>query len=113
MKTLAMALAALACSVPAAVDSAEPLAPPAKRAPAPAAPNAQRPAAAASAQDYYAALGGGAAAQQGGEAELNGGMMRAMSHLIAAGRCTEAANLATRDGRPELAAKAKQICRPQ
>ena len=42
---------------------------------------------------------------------LDKGLMTAMSRLIAAGRCADAAALATRSDRAPLAARAEQICR--
>ena len=51
------------------------------------------------------------AAQGGSDAALDTSLIRVMSRLVAAGRCGEAATLATRDGRKELAARARQLCR--
>ena len=131
MKTLAFALVLFCTSSPAAADQ---VAPPVVRKPAPAsvpspaatdspaaapqaacgtagaAPCVERPAARRSAQDYFAALVASSGAS-GGDPALDKGLMSAMSQLIAAGRCAEAAALATRSDRAPLAGSARQICR--
>lgn len=122
MKKLAVALVAFVFATP-VVAPAQDIAPPVKRksvasAPAaspqsvapsttPAAPRqAARP---GSERDYIAALT--AAAGQGGNAALDTSLIRVMSRLVAAGRCGEAASLAARDGRKELASRAQQLCK--
>jgi hypothetical protein len=104
MKKLALALAALSLAAPAAAAGQD-VAPAAKRKPAPTAPAApQRE------QHYQAALTA-AASQDGGDAALDASLIRGMSRLLAAGKCGEAAGLATRDGRKELASRAQQLCK--
>ena len=69
---------------------------------------AQAPVAAGrSAQNYLTAL---AAAGSSEDQALDRGLITAMSRLLAAGRCTEAASLATRSDRAPLAARARQLC---
>lgn len=60
-------------------------------------------------RDSHAALA--AVAAQGGDAALDTSLIRVMSRLVAAGRCGEAAGLASRNGRRELASKAQQLCK--
>lgn len=118
MKRLLLTLSALALSAPAPAavqDIAPPLkrkpaataAAPAKPAPAPAAQ--QQAARSGSIQQYQAALT--AAAAESGDAELDAALIKVMSGLLAAGRCGDAAGLATRDGRKELASRAQQLCK--
>ncbi|HEY0149544.1 MAG TPA: hypothetical protein VGB70_11150 [Allosphingosinicella sp.] len=102
---------ALATAAHAAPDD---IAPPLKRkaiapATAKAAEPAQQPARAGKERDYQAALSA-TAAQGGDDAALDGSLIRVMSSLLAAGRCGEAAGLASRDGRKALAARAQQLC---
>lgn len=122
MKKLAVTLVALALAMPAAAFAPE-VAPAVKRkpapaAPAPAAPVAAQPAVAAvpapaartmSERDSHAALA--AVAPQGSDAALDSSLIRVMSRLVATGRCGEAAGLASRNGRKELASKAQQLCK--
>jgi hypothetical protein len=123
MKNFALALVALTLAAPAA---AQDIAPPVKRKPvaastAPATPQQSvtaSPAPAAPPQaprtgnerDIHAALSA-VAAQSGGDAALDGGLIRVMSRLVAAGRCGDAVSLANRDGRKELASRAQQLCK--
>jgi hypothetical protein len=73
------------------------------------APAAPQPAARSmSERDSYLALTAGA--EQAGDA-LATSLIRVMSRLVAAGRCGEAASLASRDGRKELASRAQQLCK--
>jgi len=137
MKKLALALVAYALAAP-SIAAAQDIAPPVKRKPAatspapavaqqpaatptaPAAPGAATPPAPAAAaqpavrtgseREAQAALAA-VAAQSGSDAALDTSLIRVMSRLVAAGRCGEAATLATRDGRKELAARAQQLCR--
>jgi hypothetical protein len=109
MKKLSAALAALILA-PSAHAAAQDVAPSVKRKPVATQQSAPQPPRAASAQDYQAALAA-AAAQDGGEAALDGGLVRVMSRLLAAGRCGEAVSLATRDGRKGLATRAQQFCK--
>ncbi|HEX8380815.1 MAG TPA: hypothetical protein VF619_09750 [Allosphingosinicella sp.] len=123
MKKLAAALVAFALAVP-AVSAAQDIAPPVKRKPAatstapvaapaaaPATPAAPRQAGRpANASDTHPALVA-AAAQDGGDPSLDASLVRVMSRLVAAGRCGEAAGLASRDGRKELASRAQQLCK--
>ncbi|HEY0312428.1 MAG TPA: hypothetical protein VGC56_08025 [Allosphingosinicella sp.] len=60
-------------------------------------------------QDYAAALTA-AGATTGGDPVLDKGLIATMSRLLAAGRCADAAALATRSGRPRLASRAQQVC---
>ncbi|HYJ82501.1 MAG TPA: hypothetical protein VEW26_06625 [Allosphingosinicella sp.] len=126
MKKLAISLAALLVAA-ASVSDAQDVAPAVKRKPpaaatapapapngqgqvAPAAPSAPQPAARAmSERESIAALT--AVAGQGGDSALDTSLIRVMGRLVAAGRCGEAASLAARDGRKELASKAQQLCR--
>jgi 2-oxoglutarate dehydrogenase E2 component (dihydrolipoamide succinyltransferase) len=135
MKTLVPALAALALAASSAAASGAQLAPPvshakpkpapvpAAAAPAPAAPAATAPPivvpviaagpparASGTEQGFYAALMTAQAGQAGGDPLLDKGLATAMSRLMAAGRCGDAVDLATRSARPELAARARQIC---
>jgi hypothetical protein len=109
MRKLYAALAALALTAP-ALAAAQDLAPPVKRKPVATATgrSPQSPVRPASPQDYRAALT--AAAQGGEDSALDGSLIRVMGELLAAGRCAEAASLATRDGRKELASRAQQLC---
>lgn len=125
MKKLAVALVALALAMPAAAFAPE-VAPAVKRKPAPAAPAATGAAAPVAAQpavaavpapvartmserDSHAALT--AVAAQGSDSALDASLIRVMSRLVATGRCGEAAGLASRNGRKELASKAQQLCK--
>ncbi|MFL6857324.1 MAG: hypothetical protein ACJ8EB_05385 [Allosphingosinicella sp.] len=129
MKSLAPALAAVALvAASAATASAAPLAPPvshakpkpvaAAPAPAPATPSIAIPMTAApppspaggGEQGFYAALTTAQAGQAGGDPLLDRGLATAMSRLMAAGRCGDAADLATHSAAPGLAARARQIC---
>lgn len=104
MKKIFSALVALALSAPAV---AQDIAPAVKRKPPTATPAPQR---AASERDYQAALT--APAGQGGEdAALDTSLIQVMSRLLAAGQCSEAASLAARGGRKELASRAQKLCR--
>lgn len=47
---------------------------------------------------------------QESEPVLDAGLTRAMGRLLAAGRCADAAALATGQARAELAARARQLC---
>lgn len=134
MKTLLFALAALISATPAAAAD-EQVAPAVKRkpaAPAAAAPqqaarpvgerdHQSAPAAAAapappqaarrgSERDYQTALAA-VTAQGGDDAALDASLIRVMSRLLAAGQCGEAAGLAARGGRKELASRAQQLCK--
>ena len=125
MKKLAVTLAA--CVFAARVLAApQDIAPPVKRKPvatvpgpaipqqgsatstAPAAP--RQAVRAGSERDYIAALTA-AAGQGGGDAALDTSLIRVMGRLMSAGRCGEAARLAARDGRKELASRAQQLCK--
>lgn len=108
---LSLTIAALLLAVPAG-SSAQDLAPAVKRKPAPAAtaPAPQPGVRTSSERDYQAALTA-VAGQGGGDAALDKSLIRVMSRLLAAGRCGEAASLATRDGRNELASRAQQFCK--
>src|SRR3954468_21386303 len=130
MKNLAPALAAVALvAASAATASGAPLAPPVshakpKPAPRPAAPAPATPSAAVPViavppapspagggeQGFYAALMTAQAGQAGGDPLLDKGLAMAMSRRMAPGRCGDAADLATHSARPELAARARQIC---
>jgi hypothetical protein len=105
-------------AAPAPVEpvASEPVAPastvsPAQQvAPAPmAALPAPRAARTMSERDSYAALA--AVGGQGSDAALDTSLIRVMSRLVAAGRCGEAAGLASRGGRKELASRAQQLCK--
>jgi hypothetical protein len=111
MTKLSVALAALALSAP-AVAPAQDVAPPVKRKPVATttAPASQPAARTGSIVQYQNALTA-AAAQGGGDPALDGGLIRVMSSLLAAGRCGDAVGLATRDGRKELASRAQQLCK--
>ena len=127
MKKLALSLAAFAFAAP-SIAAAQDIAPPVKRKPAAtssasyASSAAPQPVAASTAPaaapqpvatstaPALAALAA-VAAQGGSDAALDTSLIRVMSRLVAAGRCGEAATLATRDGRKELAARARQLCR--
>jgi hypothetical protein len=127
MKKLAAALVAFAFTMP-AVSAAQDIAPPVKRKPAatstgtstdpvaaPAAPGvapAVKPPVGRSAngRDSHPALVA-AAAQDGTDPALDTSLVRVMSRLVAAGQCGEAATLAARDGRKELASRAQQLCK--
>ena len=126
MKKLAVTLVALVFAAPVLAASQD-VAPAVKRKPAAAAP-APAPASTAPAatstapaapqqavrtgseRDYIAALTA-AAGQDGGNAALDTSLIRVMGRLMSAGRCGEAASLAARDGRKELASRAQQLCR--
>jgi hypothetical protein len=127
MKKLAIAVVALAFATPIPA-SAQDVAPAVRRKPAAtstapavrqqAVPGATAPAASAapapaarsmSERESIAALT--AAAGPDGDSALDSSLIRGMSRLVAAGRCGEAASLAARDGRKELAARARQLCR--
>jgi hypothetical protein len=90
---------------PAAAASPAPAAPAPKASVAP-----QQAVRTASERDSLAALTA-AAAQGGGDPALDSSLIRVMSRLVAAGRCGDAAGLAARDGRKELAARAQQLCK--
>jgi hypothetical protein len=96
-----------ACGTPGAAPCAE--TPTEANPPAPATPpTAGGTARTASPQHYYSAL---AASQgSGADATLDQGLMTAMSRLLAAGRCADAARLATSSDRAKLAARAQQLC---
>lgn len=125
MKKLALMLVAMALAAP--VAAAPDVAPAVKRKPAatstppaPPQPNATGPTPppiapqpavrALSERDSYLALTAGAG-QSGSDAALDTSLIRVMSRLVAAGRCGEAAALASRDGRKELASRAQQLCK--
>lgn len=109
MKKLSLALAAFALAAPAAAP-AQDLAPAVKRKPAATAPAPQQGAGATNERHYQAALSA-ASGQGSGDAALDTSLIRVMSRLLAAGRCGEAASLATRDGRKELASRAQELCK--
>ncbi|HEY0413185.1 MAG TPA: hypothetical protein VGD66_08585 [Allosphingosinicella sp.] len=92
-------------------EAAPPAAPPPSAAcgtaGAPACP--QKSAAGANPQDYRAALAA-VPPERGSDPALDNGLVTAMSQLLAAGRCGEAAALATRNVRAALAARARQLC---
>ena len=73
------------------------------------APAAPQPAV-RSERDSYLALTAGTE-QDGSDSALDTSLIRVMSRLVAGGRCGEAASLAARDGRKELAARAQQLCK--
>jgi hypothetical protein len=102
MKKLFPALVALALTAPAAA-AAQDVAPAVKRK-----PPATVPAAPQREQHYQAAL---TAAASQDDAALDASLIRGMSRLLAAGKCAEAAGLANRDGRKELASRAQQLCK--
>ena len=120
MEKLAFALAALALSAPAAaVPADKDVAPAVSRVPSkasgPAAcgaggatPCAPAASSAGRAQRYRSAL---ESVRPAGDIELNNGVTKVMGDLMAAGRCGDAVNLAKRDGRNALAARAEQLCR--
>ena len=116
MRTLVSTLAALALSTAAL---AQDIAPPVQQKPADAA-GARAPEAAAPAdgqrttpardiQDYQAELAA-LAAESGSDEALDGSLVRVMSSLAGAGRCGDAAGLARREGRQELATRVEQLC---
>ncbi|HET9640903.1 MAG TPA: hypothetical protein VFP12_17040 [Allosphingosinicella sp.] len=78
----------------------------AKTLPAPAVPQP----AVRSERDSYLALTAGTD-QGGSDAAIDTSLIRVMSRLVASGRCGEAATLAARDGRKELASRAQQLCK--
>jgi hypothetical protein len=108
MKTLSVALVALSLAVPGHAAGPQ-VAPVVKRKPA-ATGSATEQSPRSSPQQYQAALAA-AAAQDGGEATLDTGLVKVMSQLLAAGRCSDAVGLATRDGRKSLATRAQQFCK--
>ncbi|HEX8126817.1 MAG TPA: hypothetical protein VF548_14680 [Allosphingosinicella sp.] len=120
MKKLAFALAVLVLSAPAAAVPAEKdVAPAVTRVPSKASGPAACGSTAASpcvpaassagrAQRYRSAL---EAVRPAGDLELNNGVTKVMSDLMAAGRCGDAVSLAKRDGRNDLAARAEQLCK--
>jgi hypothetical protein len=132
MKKLSFALAAFAFAMPAV--AAQGLAPAVKRKPAAAAtapqqaaepaterdnqatpsvasaPAPQQAARRGSERDYQTALTA-VATQGNGDAALDSSLIGVMSRLLAAGRCAEAAGLAARGGRKELASRAQQLCK--
>jgi hypothetical protein len=130
MKSLAPALAAMALvAASAAIASGGQLAPPVSRAkpkatpgpaaPAPATPSVAVPVmavppapspAGGGEQGFYAALMTAQPGQAGGDPLLDRGLATAMSRMMAAGRCGDAAYLATHSAAPELAARARHIC---
>ncbi|HYI40654.1 MAG TPA: hypothetical protein VE053_10075 [Allosphingosinicella sp.] len=61
-------------------------------------------------RDVQAALGA-VAAQGGGNPTLDSGMIKVMSGLVVAGRCSEAASVAAQNGRTALASRAAQLCK--
>lgn len=108
-RPVAPAPSAPAASEPAAPESTVPAAP-RQAAPAPMVALPPPPAARAmSERDSQAALS--AVAGQGSDAALDTSLIRVMSRLVASGRCGEAAGLASRNGRRELAARAQQLCK--
>ena len=129
MNKLAFALTVLLLPLSALpLQAAQPVAPPVRRAPAkpaavaPTPPQTQSAACGTAAipcparrvaggteEAYLAALASGPTGA-GGDPLLDKGLMTAMSRLMAAGRCPDAAALATRSLRAELAARAQQIC---
>ncbi|MET1112644.1 MAG: hypothetical protein ABWX67_14075 [Allosphingosinicella sp.] len=125
MKKLALTLVVMALAAP--VAAAPDVAPAVKRKPAaastpPAAPqpNATGPTPSPiapqqavrtlSERDSYHALTA-AAGQSVSDSALDTSLIRVMSRLVSAGRCGEAATLASRDGRKDLAARAQQLCK--
>lgn len=119
MKKRLLMLGVPAFFAPVAIAAAPPLAPPVAR-PAATTPSAAPahcgrtpatpcPPRSSNPQDYYVALTAGAAAP-GSDPLLDKGVLTAMSRLLAADRCSDAVTLATQNGRPDLAARAKQLC---
>ena len=106
MKQLPLALVALALSAP-AVAAAQDVAPPVKRKPVAATQAAPAP----HREHHYQAALTAAASKDGSDAALDASLIRGMSRLMAAGQCREAAVLASRDGRKELASTAQQLCK--
>jgi hypothetical protein len=111
MTKLSAALAAFALTAP-ALAAAQDIAPPVKRKPVPAATSRspQSPVRPVGPQEYRAALTA-VSAQGDGDPTLDSSLIGVMSNLLAAGRCAEAASLATRDGRKALASRAQQLCK--
>jgi hypothetical protein len=107
MNGLALALLIVAAGSPAAAFGGERVAPPVVRK-TPPAPAAATPAG-TSPEAYYAALTA-SAGSAGGDPVLDRGLMTTMSRLMAAGRCPDAIDLATRGGRAEVAGRARQLC---
>ncbi len=134
MKKLVVTLAALAVAAPAA---AQDVAPAVKRKPAvtskapaapaqavatPADPAAPRQTASTgpaapqqvprttNERDVQAALAA-AAGPGAADSALDAGLIRTMARLVTTGRCRDAAGLASREGRKELASRAQQLCR--
>jgi hypothetical protein len=101
----ALALAAAMLPAPLLAGQGQVAAPVVRKAPPPPAPAGTGK----SEQDYYAALAR-SAGTPGDDALLDQGLMRAMSRLIAAGRCADAAALATRSDRDSLGTAAQQLC---
>jgi hypothetical protein len=60
--------------------------------------------------DYRATLAASVTRQPGRDSTLDDGLVTAVSRLVAAGRCGDAATLATRSGQPGVAARATQLC---
>ena len=127
MQKYLFAFAALALAAPAgAIAGPSGLAPavarpaPATVAPAPApstaAPTAAAPAAPArttqigAAQTYAGALAALPSPAGARDANLDASLVNVMSRLLAAASCDDAAGLATRNGRTDLAARARQLC---
>lgn len=103
-------LAVLALSTAA---QAQNIAPPVQRTPAATAPApavGQTATPRRSAEEYQSALTP-VAAESGGETVLDGSLVRVMSSLASAGRCGDAAGLAIREGRQELATRVQQLCK--
>lgn len=61
-------------------------------------------------QDYAAALRAVPPKPGARDTALDDGLVTAMSRLMAAGRCGDATALASRSGRDQLAARARQLC---
>jgi hypothetical protein len=115
MRKLLSTLAALVLSAPVHAH-AQDIAPPVQRkpagAPAPAAPasaDEQRANPIMDVQDYQAALTS-VVVESSRDAALDGGLVRVMSSLAGVGRCGDAAGLARREGRQELATRLQELC---
>lgn len=119
-KWLALLIPLAAASTPAgALVKSDPAPRVMRKAPAPVTPRSEdAPLAIASARnarpvtmsatDYLTALS--TVADPRGDTLLDRGLMTAMSRLMEAGRCPDAAVLATQNARPSLASRARQIC---
>ena len=114
MSKLLSTLAAIAVSI-AVTAQAQDIAPPVQRTSAsaagtPAPSDGQKATSTRSAEDYRTALMA-TAAESGGDPALDGSLVRVLSTLASAGRCGDAAGLAVREGRQELATRVEQLCK--